>query len=369
MTDVSPLFQPFRIRGLELKNRIAMAPMTRNHSPGGVPTEENAAYYRRRAENNVGLLITEGTLIPRKGAADSPNYPLFWGDEALKGWQRTVDQVHAAGGRIAPQLWHLGMARKPGTGHFPDAPSDGPSGITLTGKKVAEEPSEAEVLAYAQAYAAAAADAKRLGFDAIELHGAHAYLIDEFFWEVTNQRTDRFGGSFEKRAEFAAETIRRVRAAIGDLPLIIRISQWKSADYTARIAKTPQEIETWARILVDAGVDIIHCSQRRIWEPEFPEIDGPKGLNFAGWVKKLTGVPTISVGSVGLSSEFTGSFRGEGSKAGRFDDAIERLARGEYDMIAVGRAILQDPEWATKVKHNRWDDIRDYDGAAQKVYY
>jgi 2,4-dienoyl-CoA reductase-like NADH-dependent reductase (Old Yellow Enzyme family) len=369
MTDVSPLFQPFMLRGLEVKNRIAMAPMTRGHSPGGIPTEENVGYYRRRAENEVGLIISEGTLIPRKGAADSPNYPLFWGEEALNGWQKIIDAVHHAGGAMAPQLWHLGMSRKPGTGHFPDAPSDGPSGITLTGKKVADEPSETEVLAYAQAYADAAADAKRLGFDAIELHGAHAYLIDEFFWDVTNHRTDRFGGSFEKRAEFAAETIRRCRAAIGDMPMIIRISQWKSVDYNAKVAKTPQEMETWARILVDAGVDMIHCSQRRIWEPEFPEIDGPKGLNFAGWVKKLTGIPTMSVGSVGLTSEFTGSFRGEGSKAGNFDDAIERLDRGEFDMVAVGRAILQDPEWVVKVKARKFDELRDYDGGAQKVYW
>ena len=97
------------------------------------------------------------------------------------------------------------------------------------------------------------ADAKRLGFDCIELHGAHAYLIDEFFWPVTNHRTDRFGGAkLEQRAEFAAEAIRRCRAAIGDLPMIIRISQWKSVDYNAKLATTPQEMEAWARALIDA---------------------------------------------------------------------------------------------------------------------
>ena len=369
MTDVSPLFEPYKLRGMELKNRIVMAPMTRGHSPGGIPTPDNAAYYRRRAEGEVGLILSEGTLIRRKGASDSPNYPLFWGEEALAGWQHTIGAVHAAGGKMGPQLWHLGMSRKPGTGHFPDAPSDGPSGISLTGKKVAEEPSEAEVLDWAQAYADGAADAKKLGFDCIELHGAHAYLIDEFFWAVTNQRTDRFGGSIEKRAEFAAEAIRRCRVAIGDLPMIIRISQWKSTDYNARIATTPQEMERWLKVLVDAGVDMIHCSQRRIWEAEFPEIDGDKGLNFAGWAKKLTGLPTMSVGSVGLTTEFTGAFRGEGSKAGNFDNAIERLDRGEYDLVAVGRAILQDPEWVKKVKARRFDELLDYDAGALKSYF
>lgn len=369
MTDISPLMRPFRVRGLELKNRIVMAPMTRSRSPGGVPNADNAAYYARRAAAGVGLIISEGTLTRRKGASGDPDIPLFWGEEALAGWQRVIDAVHAEGGKMAPQIWHQGMARKPGTGHFPDAPSDGPSGITLTGKKVGEEPSEAEVLDMAQAYADAARDAKRLGFDCIELHGAHAYLIDEFFWERTNQRTDRFGGTIERRAEFAAETIRRCRAAVGDLPISIRISQWKSTDYGAKVATTPQELERWVRVLVDAGVDLIHCSQRRILEPEFPEIDGPQGLNLAGWVKKLTGIPTISVGSVGLTTEFTGAFRGEGSAAGKFDAAIEKLDRGEFDLLAVGRALLQDPEWALKVQQNRFDELRDYDAKALQTYY
>jgi 2,4-dienoyl-CoA reductase-like NADH-dependent reductase (Old Yellow Enzyme family) len=370
VTDLSPIFQPFQLRGLTLKNRVVMAPMTRSRSPGGVPNDANVAYYARRAAAEVGLILSEGTLTRRRGAGDDANIPLFWGEQALAGWQRVIDAVHAAGGKMGPQLWHQGMARKPNSGHFPDAPSDGPSGITLRGKKIAAaEPSEADVLDMAQAYADAARDAKQLGFDCIELHGAHAYLIDEFFWEVTNHRTDRFGGSIERRAEFAAETIRRCRAAVGELPIIIRISQWKSVDYAAKVARTPEELERWTRVLAHAGVDAIHCSQRRILEPEFPNVDGPKGLNFAGWVKKLTGVPTISVGSVGLSSEFTGAFRGEGSAAGSFDEAVERLARGEFDLIAVGRALLQDPEWALKVKQNRLTELRDYNPAALGNYH
>jgi 2,4-dienoyl-CoA reductase-like NADH-dependent reductase (Old Yellow Enzyme family) len=369
MTDVAPLFQRFRVRGLELKNRIVMAPMTRSHSPAGIPNDDNIAYYSRRAAAEVGLILSEGTLNRRKGASNDANIPLFWGEQSLAGWGRVIGAVHAAGGKMGPQIWHQGMSRKPGTGPFPDAPSDGPSGITLQGKKVADEPSEAEVLDMAQAYADAARDAQRLGFDCIELHGAHAYLIDEFFWERTNQRTDRFGGSIEKRAEFAAETIRRCRTAIGDLPMIIRISQWKSVDYNAKVATTPQELERWVRVLADAGIDAIHCSQRRILEPEFPDIDGPKGLNLAGWVKKLTGLPTISVGSVGLSSEFTGAFRGEGSPKGQLDETVERLDRGEFDLVAVGRAVLQDPEWALKVKQNRFDELRDYDAKALQTYY
>jgi 2,4-dienoyl-CoA reductase-like NADH-dependent reductase (Old Yellow Enzyme family) len=368
MTDVSPLFEPFSARGLTLSNRIVMAPMTRSRSPGGIPNADNAAYYRRRAAADVGLIISEGTVTRRGGASNDPDIPYLFGEEALAGWRQVVENVHAAGGKIAPQIWHQGMSRKPGSGPFPDAPSDGPSGVTLTGKKIAAEPSEEEVLDMAQAYADAAGDAARLGFDCIELHGAHAYLIDEFFWERTNQRTDRFGGDLKRRCEFAAETIRRCRRAIGTLPLIIRISQWKSSDYGARIAHSPDELSVWTSALADAGADIIHCSQRRLWEPEFPEIDGPEGLNLAGWVKKLTGLPTISVGSVGLSSEFTGAFRGEGSAVGRLDAVVERLARGEFDLVAVGRALLQDPDWARKVREGRHAELRDYDASALAAY-
>jgi len=369
MTDVSPLFRPFHIRGLELKNRIVMAPMTRARSPGAFPNDNNVAYYARRAAGEVGLILSEGTHTRRKGAGNDANVPLFWGEQALAGWKRVIDAVHAAGGKMGPQLWHQGMARKAGTGHFPDAPSDGPSGIDLKGEKVASEPSESEVLDMAQAYADAAGDAKRLGFDCVELHGAHGYLIDEFFWERTNQRTDRFGGSIEKRAEFAAEAIRRCRLAVGDLPLIIRISQWKSGEFTAKVAHTPQELERWVKVLVNAGVDAIHCSQRRILEPEFPTVDGPNGLNLAGWVKKLSGLPTISVGSVGLSSEFIGAFRGEGSPVGKLDEITARLDRGEFDLVAVGRAVLQDPEWVVKVKAGRLNELRDYDAKSLQTYY
>lgn len=369
MIDVSPLFRPFRIRGLTLENRVVMAPMTRARSPGGVPNEDNVAYYARRAAGEVGLILSEGTLIRRKGAGNDASIPLFWGDEPLAGWQGVIAAVHAAGGKMGPQLWHQGMRREPGTGHFPDAPSDGPSGMTLQGDRIADEPSEAEVLDMAQAYADAAGDAKRLGFDCIELHGAHGYLIDEFFWDRTNKRTDCFGGSLEKRAEFAAEAIRRCRLAVGELPIVIRISQWKPADYAAKVAADPYELERWVKVLVDAGVDAIHCSQRRIHEPEFPTVDGPNGLNLAGWAKKLSGLPTISVGSVGLTSEFTGAFRGESSSVGKLDETVARLDRGEFDLVAVGRALLQDPEWAQKVKAGRFDELRDYDAKSLQTYF
>ncbi len=360
---MSPLFKPFSCKSLDLPNRIVMAPMTRNFSPNGVPGENVVEYYRKRAAADVGLILSEGTTIDRLGASNDPNIPNFHTAEALSGWQKVIEAVHSVGGKMGPQIWHTGMARKPGTGPNPDADSDSPSGITHTGKLVQPVPSQEDISDMTDSYARAAANAKKLGFDMVEIHGAHGYLVDEFFWDVMNQRDDKYGGKLIDRAEFAREVIRKCRAAIGeDMPLCIRISQWKQQDYTARLAETPQALEAFLSSLVDAGVDILHCSQRRFWEPEFEGSD----LNFAGWAKKLTGVPTISVGSVSLKGDFFGSFRGESSEIASLDNLIERMERDEFDLIAVGRALIQDPYWAQKVKEGRMDELEAYDGNALK---
>ncbi len=360
------LFSPFSVRGLTLPNRIVMAPMTRGFSPNGVPGANVAEYYKRRAEADVGLIVTEGTVIDRAGSSNDPNYPKFYGDDALAGWRNVVDAVAETPGKIAPQLWHVGMVRKPGTGHNLDATSDGPSGITHTGKAVLPAPSEEDVADMVNSYARSAASAKALGFDAIEIHGAHGYLIDQFFWDVMNKREDKYGGDLIDRATFAAEIISECRKAVGDdMPIILRFSQWKQQDYSARLADTPEKLEAFLKIFADAGVDILHCSQRRFWEPEFEGSD----LNLAGWAKKLTGLSTITVGSVGLKGDFFEAFQGLGAEAASLDELHSRLDKGEFDLVAVGRALLQDPLWASKVKEGRFDDLENYDGQALQTLY
>ncbi|MEM9226112.1 MAG: NADH:flavin oxidoreductase [Pseudomonadota bacterium] len=364
----NPLFSPFSIKSLNLPNRIVMAPMTRSFSPGGIPGQDVAEYYARRATGGVGLIITEGTTVDRDAASNDVNIPNFHRPDSLQGWGNVADHVHAANGRIAPQIWHQGMARKPGTGPHPDAQSDGPSGITHTGKQVFEAPTAAEVDDIVMAFAKAAGEAKRLGFDTVEIHGAHGYLIDQFFWDQMNIRGDRFGGTLVERATFAADIIREIRKQVGpDFPIILRFSQWKQQDYAARLAETPDELGAFLNVFADAGVDVLHCSQRRYWEPEFPEIDGEEGLNCAGWAKKLTGLPTITVGSVGLSSDFFGAFVGEGSGQRAVDDLEARLDRGEFDLVAVGRALLHDPDWAAKIRDGRQDELTDYKPESIKV--
>jgi 2,4-dienoyl-CoA reductase-like NADH-dependent reductase (Old Yellow Enzyme family) len=359
------LFSPFTLKGLTLPNRIVMAPMTRALAKDGIPGAINAEYYRRRAEGGVGLILTEGTVIDRPASRNAPGIPFFHGDAALAGWRAVADEVHAAGGLIGPQLWHTGSTRSSRSNWQPDDLVESPSGLVGPSDPRGMTMTEEDIADTVAAFARSAAHAKRLGFDVVELHGAHGYLIDQFFWTGTNARSDAFGGAtLRERSQFAAEAIRAVRASVGpDFPLILRVSQWKQQDYSARLATTPQEMTEWLAPLVEAGADALHCSQRRFWEPEFPEIDGAHGLNFAGWAKKLTGAVTISVGSVGLESDFFSAFGGRGSNAASFDDLHKRLERQEFDLIAVGRVLISDPQWVQKIASGRTQDLRGFDAA------
>lgn len=361
--SLSPLFQPFEMGPLKLKNRIVMAPMTRTFSPGNVPNDLVVAYYARRAKNDVGLIITEGTTVGHKAANGYPRVPFIHGEPALAGWKKVVDAVHKNGGKIAPQLWHVGAIRKEGVEPDESVPGYSPSGLFMPGKKNGVAMTQQDIDEVVQAFAQAAFDSKEIGFDAIEIHGAHGYLIDQFFWEGTNQRDDSYGGDLAARTKFAVEIVEAIRERVGaDFPIIFRFSQWKQQNYDARLAETPEELKAFLTPLVDAGVDIFHCSTRRYWEKEFKGSD----LNLAGWTKELTGKPTITVGSVGLNTSFIGAEHGAqmspqaGIETSSITNLAECLGQEKFDLVAVGRALLQDPEWVIKVHENRLDELQDY---------
>ncbi|MFF9193681.1 NADH:flavin oxidoreductase [Streptomyces sp. NPDC014779] len=359
------LSRPVTLNGLTVPNRIAMAPMTRMFSPDGIPGEDVRSYYARRAAAGVGLIVTEGTYVGHPSAGQSDRVPRFHGEEQLAGWARVAEDVHAAGGTIVPQLWHIGMVRRQGQAPYPEAPVVGPSGIGVDGTEGAGKAmAQSDLDDVIGAFAEAAAAAERIGFDGVELHGAHGYLLDQFLWERTNRRTDAYGGDAVARTKFAAEIVAAVRAAVSPtFPVIFRYSQWKQEAYDARLAETPEELEAILTPLAAAGVDVFHASTRRYWLPEFEDSD----LNLAGWTKKLTGKPTITVGSVGLDGDFIQAFAGQGAELGSLDNLLDRLERDEFDMVAVGRALLQDPEWAAKVLAGRTDELKPYDAAAVKT--
>lgn len=372
--SVDLLFKSFNMRNLKLANRIVMAPMTRNKSPNHIPTKEMADYYRRRAENGVALIITEGTVIDHPAGHAYPDVPNIFGKDALMGWQNVVNQVHSAEGLIFPQLWHVGSVRQrrkhqnQGVDNpkhccqcdHPEIPGYGPSAVPHPYVKNAEVPQELslqDIDKIIQAFAKGAKNAKEIGFDGIELHGAHGYLIDQFFWDLTNKRKDKYGGkTLGARTRFAVEVISAVREAIGNhFPISLRISQWKLGDYQAKMAKTPEELEEFLIPLTNAGVDIFHCSTRRFFEPEF----SGSHLNLAGWVKKLTGKPTITVGSIGLEDDFVNTFFGKETKISEntISNLLERLQANEFDLVAVGRMLLSNPDWAKKMREEKFDKI------------
>ena len=360
MSDASSLFKPLAIRDVVLPNRIVMAPMTRKFSLDGVPGPNVAAYYRRRAEGETGLIVTEGVGIDHPAAVDEPNIPVMYGPAALAGWRQVVSEVHAAGGTIFPQLWHQGCQLDPRVARRAKGMSSRPSGIWgplgthslsqdyLDAVMPPTRPMTAEdIQDVVAAFARSAANAMAVGFDGIALHGGHGYLLDTFLWDKTNLRTDSYGGDHAARTSFAVEVVKAIRAVIGaGAPIMFRFSHHKHQDYNARIADTPEQLEKMLVPLAEAGVDVFDGSTRRFQKPAF----AGSTLGLAGWAKKLTGRLSMTVGGVGLSfnmPEETGNRAAMASAAvhDNIRELMERYDLGEFDLVGVGRSLLSDPAW------------------------
>jgi 2,4-dienoyl-CoA reductase-like NADH-dependent reductase (Old Yellow Enzyme family) len=344
-----------------------MSPMTRAFSPDGVPGEDVAAYYARRAES-LGIVMTEGSYV-NESAGGFDNVPRLFGDDALAAWRKVTDGVHAVGGFIFSQLWHIGAQREPGAGPYPDSPMISPSGINCDGQVVGEPATIAQLEETVEDFARAAVFAKAAGFDGLDLHGAHGYLLDQFHWPVTNRRTDAYGGDMAGRVRLSAEIAAAVRAAVGpEFPVDFRFSQWKGNDFDARIAESPKELEAFLTPLVEAGVSMFHASTRRYWQPAF---DG-SGHTLAGWTRHLSGRPVIGIGSVGVGAPFM-SITDDASSGRAPSLSLAPLAdlvnRGEFDLVAMGRACLADPHWAVKVSSGRLSEIRPYNKSADAFLY
>ncbi len=371
---LSPLFRPLSIRSLELPNRIVMSPMTRSHSPGGVPGADVAEYYRRRAAGGTGLIITEGTAIEHATAVDNPLVPRMYGDDALE---------LATRGRRGPRRGRPdhppAVARGPPLGRndprdvdpalTPMKPSGvwGKPGVTSYSEDYvaqATQPCRAmtdeDIADTITAYTQAARNAREVGFDGIALHGGHGYLLDSFLWDSTNQRDDEWGGDLERRTRYPSAVVASIRNAIGDdAPIFFRFSQHKQQDYTAQIAQSPDELKTILTALVDAGVDVFDASIRRFDAPVFDGSD----LSLAGWAKKLTGVTSMAVGSVGIGASLRESMAaGSAPAEDNIPELERRLSADEFDLAAIGRLHLADPTLATTLREG--SDLPEFDRAA-----
>jgi 2,4-dienoyl-CoA reductase-like NADH-dependent reductase (Old Yellow Enzyme family) len=355
------LARPIRLAGLALRNRIVMAPMTREQAPEGVPTTEMADYYARRAEGGVALIVTEGAA-PNEEGRFGRNVPRLYGSDALSGWERVVRRVHAGGAAIFAQIWHVGAFTPSMVGMEDSLGLErlSPSGLAGPSRAFGREMTAPDIVRTVRDYAEAARVARGIGFDGIEIHAAHGYLPDQFFWAETNRRRDAYGGDLPQRSRFAAEIVAECKALAGaDFPVMLRLSQWKQHDYLAQVAHSPEELADWLAPLVQAGVDGFHVSTRRFWEPAFSSNE----LTPAGWVRRLTGKPVIAVGSVMLNTDFKapdGKLRSMlvPESLQRVGDGIEQ---GEFDLIALGRALLANPNLAQSVLSGNLIGLKNYD--------
>jgi len=365
------LFRPLTVGTKTLRNRLAMAPMTRCFAHDDVHDPRAIEYYGRRARGGIGLIISEGSPPPLPEAPYHPNVPGFGNQAALDRWRAIADAVNAAGAHMLVQLWHAGIQRDAPASRHPDVASMGPSGVfpvtdperpgVVETKTIGLTMTQGDIDRTIDHFAAAAKTCQELGFSGIELHAAHGYLFDQFFWSETNLRTDRYGGDITQRTRFATETIAEIRRRVGhDFLIGLRFSQFKPPLYTAKLAQTPDELERFLTPLASAGLDIIHASARRFWQPEF---EG-SNLTIAGWAKKITGLPTISVGSVALDTGFDPR-NGAGAAAGTagLEPLIQMLERGDFDIIAIGRSLLANPEWPRIVREQGAEALAAFDKA------
>jgi 2,4-dienoyl-CoA reductase-like NADH-dependent reductase (Old Yellow Enzyme family) len=348
------LFRPIELdRGrLSLRNRLVMAPMTRRLAPDDrVPTPDIAAYYRRRAEGGVGLIVTEGTHIDDEHAPDSENVPGLFTDKQAEGWAAVTSAVHDASGAIACQLWHTGRLAMRPIGPSPVPAEKRGGGFRATPRPM----TTADMEQVAGRFAASASLAKYAGFDAVEIHGAHGYLLDSFLAPGANKRTDAFGGAFNQRMRFPLMVVHAVRDAVGDdYPVMYRFSQWSIDDYAAMTYPNPDTLGLWVNALKDAGVDVLHVSTRDCTAPGFRDAD----TTLAGWTRELSGLPTVAVGRVGSSS---GMNEGDHVPTSDPAPAAALIERGEADFVAVGRGLIANPDWPELVKRGRWEELRPYD--------
>ncbi|MBO9602746.1 MAG: 12-oxophytodienoate reductase [Novosphingobium sp.] len=361
MIDIEPLFAPIALGGTILPNRFVLPGMQRGWCSDGAPTHLLTEYYRRRIAGGVGLIVSESVAIDHPSATQSDSFARL-DDRTAGGWGKCISAVRQEGGKIFLQLWHEGGVRtEGGSGPLSHHPTLSPSGLAAATRPNGRAATIEEIAAIRQAFVQGAVLAQEAGADGVEVHAAHGYLLDQFLWAATNRRKDEYGGSdIRNRVRLPAEIVAGIRAACGpDFPISLRFSQWKEADYAARVVDTPAELETMLAILKAAGVSAIHASTRRFWEPEWSE----SPLSLAGWCKRLSDIPVITVGSVGLDTDVMESFQGKEPRAQvrkGVTELLRRFSGGEFDMVSVGRSQIADPEWVSKVHRLEFDRIRPF---------
>lgn len=333
--------QPITVKNMKLKNRLVMPAMgTLFGDPNtNMVSDRYLGYMEARAKGGTGLLIVEYTAVMPEGRAASMEFGL-WDDRFVNGFQKLTNLVHGYGAKICVQLHHAGRSTtKQKSGWQPVAPS------VLSNCQGGEEPKEItkeEIKEVIQAFADAAKRAKDAGFDCVEIHGANGYLLSQFLSPYANKRTDEYGGSLENRMRLPIEVIKSVREAVGEnFPIIYRVS---IAEYV-KDGRTEKDTILEAKMFEAAGVDILDLSIGLLDAPEYILTGGwlEKGfrINDVAKVKSSIKIPVIGVGKLHTPE--------------LVEDAV---ANGKTDLVALGRALIADPEFPNKLADGRWNEIR-----------
>jgi 2,4-dienoyl-CoA reductase-like NADH-dependent reductase (Old Yellow Enzyme family) len=341
------LFEEPRIGNLSLKNRIALAPMTRTSATeDGLPTEEMGRYYAKFARGCYSLVITEGTYPDEAYSQGYPNQPGIANQAQADAWSKVVDAVHHEDGRIFMQLMHAGALSQ---GNRYKNETIAPSAVKPVGEQldlyggqgdfpIPREMSTSDIQAIVRSFAEAAIRARAVGFDGVEIHGANGYVLDQFLTDYTNKREDEYGGSIENRVRLHVEVIEAVRKAVGpDYPVGIRISQGKVNDYYHKWEKGEEEARVIFENIAKAAPDFIHITEYDATRPAFED-----GATLTELAKRYADVPVIANGQLG-----------EPAKA----EAL--IESGKADMITLGKSALANPTWPKRVMEG--EPIEDFD--------
>jgi dimethylglycine catabolism A len=332
------LLTPARIGPVEIKNRIVMPPMTtRTADAEGFVTDDSVAYYMARVRGGTGLITVE-MASPEKCGRHRRHEVGIYDDRFLPGLARLVSEIHRGGAKASIQLGHGGgHTRADICGETPIAPSAIPHPVYETTFEtiVPQEMTKARIAETTAAHVAAAQRAKAAGFDCVEIHAAHGYLISQFHAPFENRRSDEYGGSLENRSRFGLEILRAVKAVLPDMGVVYRLSV---EDYFpgGLTFEEGKQIAIWAAL---GGADALHISAghyRSLPSAQIvlPPMNYPDGmfLDFAAAVKEHVSVPVIAVGKLG-------------------DPALAEsaVAGGKADFVALGRTLVADPQWVAKV--------------------
>ena len=344
------LFKPLQMGALDAKNRILMAPLTRGRAdvPGSVPNDLMAKYYRQRA--GAGVIISEATGISVEGLG-WPSAPGIWSDEQVEGWRKVTDAVHSEGGTIVLQLWHMGRlvhsdflgGEAPVSASATTAPDHA---HTAEGRKPHVEARALEIEEIARVvadYRHAAENAKKAGFDGVQLHGANGYLVDQFLRRSTNKRDDRYGGSAENRARFLDEVL----TALVDVWGADRVGLRLSPNGETQGCDDPDPAETFsaaAKVAQKHGIAFLELR-----EP------GPEGTFGSTDVPKQSPmIREIFTGPLVLNSDYSA------------EEAVSDIEAGRCDAVSWGRDFISNPDLPTRIRKGA--EIAPNVGAPQTWY-